>query len=828
MAEFKKSWICMSLLLPAAAFGQFFNGTGLDGPNSSKPWVDFKLNPKTKIKLDFRDASVDNILAMYEKASGITIVKDPALVGKMTVTSAKPVSLNDAYSILKANLDLKGYDLSKDGSFLVIKNRNGGGGGGMRGNGMPPGIDMGSLFGGGDNQIGVKVYKCDFANAAQLAKVVNDVYSGTGGGGANPFGGQMGGRGGANPFGGNGFGNRFGGGGGGMGGQQNNRFGNIMSMFGQSTTSTVKASSDDYTNSVIVSANDKDQQQVGNLVKQLDKNSDEPMKPHVFHLKYASCNDVQPVVLNVLQTNAPKGKAGMGPQSIQSTFQNAIRIGTGQAASGPVVSDVRTNSIVVTTTPANLEIASKLVEQLDKPVDFQSTTFVYPLTNARPDMVANLFLQAFGQRQGTSSSSSARNPFSGANTSSNGTSTTGAGGTTGARAPGANVGAGEDLMAQSSLPLQMQDPNAASGDLLTSVTVQGFGGFGGGGGGGGGRGQGGGGGAAAQNQSVTQTRDSNGQITNLRDLTGQITVIPDMNTGSLIVVTTPDNRELVKSILAQLDQVPQQVMIQTIIVEASLSKANRFGVEWQFASKSAQGTAAGGTGFSLKNANPSLQGLSYTLAGKDLTAFFNMLQTDTKFQILSTPRIFTSNNTVASINISQSIPYIVSTIQNTNGTTSYNYAFQDVGIVLTVTPRITSNGYVNMDVTQTANDLQGYTDFNAPIVNQRMANTTVTVKDGETVVLGGMIQNQVTATVNKVPLLGDIPILGSLFTSKNRTDTKTELLVFLTPTVVRDVAEAKKLYEKTQKEMTPGTKESLNIIQPAKSSAATQKQTGGK
>src|SRR5471030_2654721 len=124
MAEFKRSWMCMAMVLPAAAFGQFFNGTGVDSPNSTRPWVDFKLNPKTKIKLELRDASVDNILAMYEKASGVTIVKDPALVGKMTVTSAKPVTLNDAFAILKANLDLKGYDLSKDGSFLVIKNRN--------------------------------------------------------------------------------------------------------------------------------------------------------------------------------------------------------------------------------------------------------------------------------------------------------------------------------------------------------------------------------------------------------------------------------------------------------------------------------------------------------------------------------------------------------------------------------------------------------------------------------------------------------------------------------------------------------------------------------
>ncbi len=826
MLEFKKSWMCLSVLLPVAAFGQFFNGTGTDGPNATKPWADFKLNAKTRIKLDFRDASVDNVLAMFEKASGITIVKDPTLTGKVTITSAKPVSLNDAFSILKANLDLKGFDLSKEGNFLEIKNRNSNNGGGGRGF---TGFDPTSMGGDDLNRIGVKVYKVDFANAAQLAKVVNDVYAGTGtnnnpfGGGNNPFGNNRGG----NPFGGGGGnqgGNRFGGGGGGGGFGQGGR--GFTGMFGGAqTTSPVKASSDDYTNSVIVSANDRDQAQVGNLVHQLDKNSDEPLKPHIFHLKYASCNDVQPVLLNVLQTNAPKGKLGTGPQNLQGTFQQALRIGTGQAASGPVVSDTRTNSVVVTTSPANLEIASKLVEQLDVAVNFESTTFVYPLQNGRPDIIANLFLQAFGPRTGTNSSTSNRNTFAGSTASSNGTSTTGSTGSTGARAPGTNIGSNEDQSAQNSLPIQLQDPNASSGDLLTSVGVQGFG-FGGGGGGQ--RAGGGGGSSSSQaGPTVQQVRDPSGQITNLRDLTGQITVIPDMDNGSLIVVTTPDNRELVKSILQQLDTVAQQVMIQTVIVEASLSKANQFGLEWQYATTKNGVTNKGGTNFGLQNANPALTGFSYTLAGSDLTGFFNMLQTDTKFQILSTPRIFTSNNITASINISQSIPYIVSTIQNTNGTTSFNYAFQDVGIVLTVTPRITSNGYVNMDVTQTANDLQGYTSFNAPIVNQREANTTVTVKDGETVVLGGMIQNQVTANVNKIPLLGDIPVLGALFTSKNSNVSKTELLVFLTPKVIRDPAEAKKMYNETQKQMTKETKDSLNAIQPATSSTAAPKKTGG-
>jgi len=816
MVEIKKSWMGMAMMLPGLAFGQFFTGSGVDTPNSIRPWMDFKLNPKTRVKLDLRDANVDNVLELYERESGVTIVKDPTLTGKMTITSAKSVSLNDAFAILKANLDLKGFNLSKDGNFLVIKNQNGGN------NNRNP-FDFGGPANGNSDplaNINLKVYPITFANAAQLAKVVNDVYAGTslnpfGGGGGNPFGGggnRFGG-GGGNPFGGGG--NRFGGGGGPGGGGFGNQFRNMF-QGNNSQGQVVKASSDDYTNSVIISASDRDQVQVGGLIKQLDKNAEEPLKPHVYQLKYASVNDVQSVVLNVLQTNAPRGRYGQGPTNLQSTFQRAIQVGTGQAASGPVVSDVRTNSLIVTTTPANQEIVDKLVQQLDQPVVFESTTMVVPLENARADNVANLFLQAFGQRQGTTTSAANRNTFSAANTSSNSnvnsrTTTSGSGG--GGARPGGDIGPSDNSLAQNSLPINLQDPNASGGDLLTSIGVtQGFGGgFGGGRGGGGG---GGFGGQSSTQSTVTQARDSSGQIVNQRDLTGTITVIPNMDTNSLIVVTTPENKAIVEAMLKEMDKVPQQVMIQTIIVEATLTKANQFGLEWAFSSKSGKSTGTASTGFGLANANPPLTGFNYTLTGGDLTAFFNMLQTDTKFQVLSTPRIFTTNNTQAQINISQSIPYIVSTIQNTNGTNSFNYAFQDVGIVLTVTPRITSNGYVNMDVTQTANDLQGYTSFNAPIVNQREADTTVSVKDGETIVLGGIMQKQVTSTVNKVPLLGDIPVLGALFTSKSLNLTNTELLVFLTPTVIKDPAEGRKVLEQTRKEMSNETRSEMNELQP--------------
>jgi Flp pilus assembly secretin CpaC len=122
-----------------------------------------------------------------------------------------------------------------------------------------------------------------------------------------------------------------------------------------------------------------------------------------------------------------------------------------------------------------------------------------------------------------------------------------------------------------------------------------------------------------------------------------------------------------------------------------------------------------------------------------------------------------------------------------NGTTQNSFDFLDVGLVLTVTPRITSSGYVTMDVSQTANSIAAFLDNNTePEVNQREAETTVSVMDGRTVCLGGIIQDTINSTVDKVPLLGDIPLIGDLFKNTTKSDDKDELLVFLTPHVINN------------------------------------------
>ncbi|HTQ11433.1 MAG TPA: type II and III secretion system protein, partial [Fimbriimonadaceae bacterium] len=216
------------------------------------------------------------------------------------------------------------------------------------------------------------------------------------------------------------------------------------------------------------------------------------------------------------------------------------------------------------------------------------------------------------------------------------------------------------------------------------------------------------------------------------------------------------------------------------------------------------------TNFGLENSGTSNQGFNYTISSGTYRAFLNTVQNDSRFKVLDTPRIFTSNNVKAEINVSQKLPYITSQESGLAGGLISNYQFQDVGVVLTVTPRITSSGQVTMDVVQSADDLQGFTTFNAPIINHREATTTVSVADGQTIVLGGIIRNTVTDTENKIPFLGDIPLLGNLFRSKSKEDNQTELMVFLTPHIVRTNTDAQKLRKQETGDLSKESQNNLN------------------
>ena len=850
------SLVALGVFVPAIANAQvdYFADMGA----TKQPWENFKLNAKTTVKLDFRNASVDAVLKVFSDASGVAILKDPALVGGLSIQSPKPQNLKDAFAMLNSALGLRNFEIKKDGNFLVVKakpqaNRGGntrGGFGGFSGFGGAPGGDTGaaatgmggfdpSRLGGSTSQI--KTYQLKFSNATQVARIVNEVFQNSG---QDPLGGIMsmlGGMGGtpspgtsvtipggaavvapgrgpsAEPdpviaapepqrggFGGTGGGFnpfQFGRGGGGTTG-----FGGMGGFggFGRGGGNTVvRASADDYSNSVIINAPAKEQEQVSKLIDEIDRQTDQPQASRVFRLEFATATDLVSVLQNVLQSNAVRGRGGQTTGATGGGGFGGFGGGFGgfgggnnaRQQGGSVVAETRTNSVVVTTTTENLMIVERVIKELDKEITVSNSTFVVSLDNARADAIANLINQSFGGRT------------QGGTTNARTTGAQGRTGAAGAGGAGGAGGGGRSGPSAEAMALSMADPDADAGELATSVSVQQGGLFGLFGGGGGQNFGQGGNRNGASTSGVQTTVDENGRVVATRNLQGQVTAIPDVNTNSVIIVTSPANKALLQSIVDQLDKIPQQVMIETLIVEASLDATAKLGVEWNFNQKSVlgdvttKGTGSSSFGDAARTTQP--QGMRYTLTGTQYGAFLQAVQTDANFEVLSKPRIFTSNNSTAEINISQSLPYVLSQQTNINGNLTFNYAFLDVGIILTVTPRITQNGYVTMDVTQTANDFVRYTEFNAPVVNQREAQTTVSVKDGETVVIGGIIKNSISTTTNKLPILGDIPVLGNLFKSNVQTKSKTELLVFLTPRIIRDNVEAAKLRDDTVKQMAP-------------------------
>jgi len=760
-------------------FGPFGTGGGGGGAQSRNAWDEFKLPNKT-IKLDFRNANPDMVLSVFTKASGVTIVKDPSLTQPLSMTTPKAVPLKQAFEILNATLSVRNFELKKEGNLMVIRarprnDRNQG-----RNQGQNTGFDLGELMRNmpQQQQNDLKVYPIKYAAASSVARVINEVFINqqmNRGGFPMMFnmgGGGRGGRGGGNPF---------------------------ANLFNQNQQGMmVRASADDFSNSVIVNAPREQQTEVAEFIKQIDKETDQPMKAQVYKLEFASATDLQPTVLNLLIANQPKGRgASSTSQNIDQRFNFFGGGGQNQAQQRALVSpDLRTNSLIVTTTEENQKLVAQVIEDLDTEVKAETSTFVFPLDNARADDIAGLLQSTFGNRNG-------RGGTTGGTTNRN-RGTTNQQNRNNQNRNNQNRFGG---LNSEFLPVDLQDPDADSGELETLVAAQGgffnFGGF-----------QGGGQQNNQNRATQNMVRNAQGQLVPANDPTNQVTVIPDPNTNSIIVVTSPEYADIIRQILGQLDKIPEQVMIETIIVEATLDASDKLGVDWQFTQERAFGTQGStGTVESETGAQGAItQGFRYTLTGGNLTAFIGALKTDQKFQVLSTPRIFTSNNVQAEINISQRVPFVTSQRTDVNGNLTYTYDFEDVGIVLTVTPRITSNGYVTMDVSQTANDLQGFTTFNAPIVNQRQADTTVAVKDGDTIILGGIIRNTVNSTVRKVPLLGDIPILGNLFKSTEKTKAKTELLVFLTPRVVRNPDEAAALRQSEQKKLSEESQRQLEKV----------------
>jgi general secretion pathway protein D len=277
---------------------------------------------------------------------------------------------------------------------------------------------------------------------------------------------------------------------------------------------------------------------------------------------------------------------------------------------------------------------------------------------------------------------------------------------------------------------------------------------------------------------------------------GEAMITSDLVTRRLIVITDDETAENIKSIIASLDKPKPQVLINVVFLQVTHNKDLDFGTEATHTGRIAiktnpLGTATTNFGLASASVDPTIYGAFYKIMGRDVDAIIHALSATNKTEILSRPSILTRSSQQATIMVGQSVPIITnSRVSDQTNTTINTVQYQDLGIILRVTPFITPEGLVEMIVSPEISGLSAQTvpisnNVSSPVIDRRSADTVVVTPSDKTVVIGGLISTQTKDREDKVPLLGDIPLLGAAFKRKQKGDEKTELLIFLTPHVVQ-------------------------------------------
>jgi type II secretory pathway component GspD/PulD (secretin) len=287
-------------------------------------------------------------------------------------------------------------------------------------------------------------------------------------------------------------------------------------------------------------------------------------------------------------------------------------------------------------------------------------------------------------------------------------------------------------------------------------------------------------------------------------LVSEITkIFPDKVTNSLIVLATPEDYALILETLKKIDTVPRQVMIEVLIAEITLTDELKFGLEWSLKAKGEQGfvNIAGNfnstTVSTTTSDNITIPAPGFTFLGIDklglIRGFLQTLATQGKTKVLASPHILAADNREARIQIGKQVP-IVTDVQSTTVTTQ-TVQYKDTGVILEIAPTINDSGLVSMKIKQEVStfDFQKIGTNEFPIFTKREASTYSVAQDGQTIVLGGLIQEQTSKSRSGLPFLSKIPILGYLFGYTTDTFDRTEIILLLTPKVVRNQSEAENL-----------------------------------
>ncbi len=502
------------------------------------------------------------------------------------------------------------------------------------------------------------------------------------------------------------------------------------------------------TNSLIIIDSAANVERLSRMIAELDVASSR-RHTELVTLKHATASELADTVQQVLEEKpaAPGQPAQAGKSPLAS----------GQIRAFKITPDDRTNTLIVNAAPDQMRQIKTLIERLDVPLPAGSGKInVYYLKYANAEDLLPVLLDVIGATGGGTAARTARNPQQ----------------PQGAQQSGRNRQRSTgSMLRRSSAERTRRQPNQPGGQA---------------------------GGQTGQQPAI--------------EFAGDVRITADQATNSLIITAAPEDFAILLGVIEKLDIRRRQVYVEAIILEVTLDRIRQLGMEVQGGIGLPNGTGIGRV--NLGNLNTALTNPA-TLSGLILAAvsertvtlpdgttvpaqaaLITALQQETDVNILSAPNLLTTDNEEAEIVVGQNVPFVAS--RSTNETNLANtfatIEREDVGITLRLTPQISEGAMVRMALFEEVSALVPNPLLNAndvgPTTTVRSASTTIAVKDGQTVVIGGLISDSITADTNKVPFIGDVPVIGQLFKKTDNHKNKINLLIFLTPHIIKNEADA--------------------------------------
>ena len=587
----------------------------------------------------------------------------------------------------------------------------------------------------------------------------------------------------------------------------------------------VRVTADDRLNAILASGTPADIEAIRDLVSRLD--SERPGAiVEVKYIPLASANVLETVSLieSVLDGGGRRGRAGQigtvmrylqeidgvdpgtDPEKMDVEVSSAIR------DSISLTPDVRTNTVIVSAPRESMELIERMINDLDSSSTGSKRIEVFKLQNADADAMAQILTELFQLRQqGSLYVLKPREDVAGA-------VAVGASGVDAA----ADLGGGDmfgtdltmvpderqalsitvdsrtnalivsgtpkylELVGEVVMELDAEEANEretlvyslrnAKADEVARVVSE----F-----------------VSEDQRKLVQTLNSDQLPSAARLLEREVTIVGDLKSNVVLVNASPRYMEQVQTIIKELDVDPPQVLIQVMLAEITLDDDSDFGVTLNekvgVIPLRTSGEARYSSGDIFNVFNQPVTG-SFSVGFSDLNLVLSAMYAQGRLQLLSNPSITVANNEDGRIQVGSEIRLPDSIATFDTGTQSTTVTAQEIGIILEVRPTINPDGFVRMDIRPTISRLSEQTTdisetFSSPIIIKRTADTTVTVKDGETVVIGGLIEENSERRDMKIPFLGDIPFIGGLFRSESEVRRRTELIIVLTPRVIASPAD---------------------------------------